>query len=91
MNDIMENRIMEEKIELAKKAIGRGDLSLKDIAETLRLPLETVRDLSPGLRAMRELSESAERNGISDMTLEEINAEINASRAERAARRKGTP
>lgn len=83
MNDIMENRIMEEKIELAKKAIGRGDLSLKDIAETLRLPLETVRDLSPGLRAMSEISESAERNGISDMTLEEINAEINASRAAR--------
>ena len=44
---------------------------------------------SPGLRAMRKLSESAERNGISDMTLEDINVEINASRAERA--RKGTP
>ncbi len=31
----------------------------------------------------QEISEVAEKNGVSDMTLEEINAEINASRAER--------
>lgn len=36
-----------------------------------------------GYRAMVEISESAEKNGISDMSLEEINAEIEASRAER--------
>lgn len=38
-----------------------------------------------GYRAMVEISESAEKNGISDMSLEEINAEIEASRAERIA------
>lgn len=32
--------------------------------------------------AMRELSRMAEENGIADMSLEEINAEINASRNE---------
>ncbi len=34
------------------------------------------------LRAMQEISASAERHGLSDMTLEEINAEINIARKE---------
>ena len=38
-----------------------------------------------GYRAMVELNESAEKNGISDMSLDEINAEIEASRRERKA------
>ena len=37
-----------------------------------------------GYRAMVEISEGAEKNGLSDMTLDEINAEIDASRKERA-------
>ncbi len=36
-----------------------------------------------GYRAMLEMSESAEKNGLSDMTLEEINAEIDAARNKR--------
>ena len=36
-----------------------------------------------GYRAMVEMSESAEKNGLSDMTLDEINAEIEASREEK--------
>lgn len=46
MSEIMKNRINEEKIELAKRAIARGDLSLEDIAITLDLPLELVRALN---------------------------------------------
>ncbi len=38
-----------------------------------------------GFRAMQEISEMAEKNGVSEMTLDEINAEIEASRAERQA------
>lgn len=38
-----------------------------------------------GYRAMMEIGEAAEKSGLSDMSLEEINAEIEASRAERAA------
>lgn len=38
-----------------------------------------------GYRAMIEIGEAAEKNGLSDMTLDEINAEIEASREERAA------
>ncbi|MBR1438187.1 MAG: type II toxin-antitoxin system RelB/DinJ family antitoxin [Synergistaceae bacterium] len=37
-----------------------------------------------GYRAMVEISEGAEKNGLSDMTLDEINTEIDASRKERA-------
>lgn len=35
---------------------------------------------NPGIRAMKAASRIAEENGISDMTLEEINAEISAAR-----------
>lgn len=38
-----------------------------------------------GYRAMMEIGEGAEKNGLSDMSLDEINAEIEASRAERRA------
>lgn len=38
-----------------------------------------------GIEAMKELSHMAEEHGIADMTLDEINAEIEASRIERCA------
>ncbi len=37
-----------------------------------------------GYRVMQKISESARQNGLSEMTLEEINAEIEASRKERS-------
>ena len=36
-----------------------------------------------GYRAMREISENAAKNGLADMSLDEINSEIDAYRAER--------
>ncbi len=36
-----------------------------------------------GYRAMVEIAETAEKNGLSEMSLEEINAEIEASRRKR--------
>ena len=36
-----------------------------------------------GYRAMVEIGETSEKNGLSDISLEEINAEIEASRRER--------
>lgn len=36
-----------------------------------------------GYRAMVEIGESSEKNGLSDMSLDEINAEIESSRRER--------
>lgn len=38
------------------------------------------------LRAMKNMSDAAEKAGVSDMSLDEINAEIAAARAERHAR-----
>ena len=46
MCEIMENRINEEKIELAKKAIALGELTLAQIAKTLQLPLAFVEELA---------------------------------------------
>ena len=46
-----------------------------------RIPYNAER----GYRAMVEMSEDAKKNGVSDMTLDEINAEIEASRRERMA------
>ena len=45
----------------------------------MTLPKEEYRALS-AVRAMRELQDSAEQNGIVDMTLDEINAEISEAR-----------
>lgn len=38
-----------------------------------------------GYRAMMEIAEMSEKNSVSEMTLDEINAEIEASRKERSA------
>ena len=40
-----------------------------------------------GLKAIERMQEESERNGNCDMTLDEINAEISAARAERRAKR----
>ena len=53
--------------------------------------IKTEKDFYKAYRALeiiRELREEAERNGLSNMTLEEINAEIYAARREREQREK---
>ncbi len=40
---------------------------------------------NPAIEAMKEASRIAKENGISDMTLDEINAEINAARQDMEA------
>ncbi len=49
----------------------------------MTLPQEPYR-AERGYRAMQEISQTAEKNGVADMSLDEINAEIEADRAERA-------
>lgn len=51
----------------------------KGIPFTMKLGNERYR-AEAAVKAMREMSKTAEENGIADMTLEEINAEINAVR-----------
>ena len=52
---------------------------------SMTLPRQDYR-AERAVRAMQSLSEEAQRNGTADMTLDEINAEIAAARADRAAR-----
>jgi len=42
-----------------------------------------------GYQAMVDIAKESERNGLSDMSLEEINDEINASRLERRKKKGG--
>ena len=60
-----------------KRAVMENGIPFK-----MTLP-KTPYSAERGYRAMVEMSESAEKNGLSDMTLDEINAEIDASRKER--------
>ncbi len=46
MCEIMENRINEEKIELAKEAIKKNSLTLPQIADVLKLPLAFVEEIA---------------------------------------------
>lgn len=43
-------------------------------------------EMSDGMKSFMKLREEAQRNGTAGMSLKEINAEINAARAERHAR-----
>ena len=48
---------------------------------SMTLPKEDYK-AERALRAMQEISEVSERNGLADMSLDEINAEIDATRKE---------
>ena len=53
----------------------------RGIPFTMKLDTERYK-AEAAIRAMREISKTAETNGIADMTLDEINAEISATRNE---------
>ena len=62
----------------------RIDACLSEGGIPFEVRLSTPVYKSPeGMRAFMALRQEAEDNGLSDMTLDEINAEINAARAER--------
>ena len=53
---------------------------------SMTLPKQEAYRADRAIRAMQSLSEAAQQNGTADMSLDEINAEIAASRADRASR-----
>ena len=53
---------------------------------SMTLP-KTPYNADRGYRAMLEISDASEKNGVSDMSLDEINAEIGMSRRERQGSR----
>lgn len=58
----------------------------KGFPSRLKIPTEREEVIDDAIIAIRELRAESEQNGNSDMTLDEINAEINAARAERHRR-----
>ena len=58
----------------------------KGFPSRLKIPTEKEEKIGDAIIAIRELRAESEQNGNSDMTLDEINAEINAARAERHKR-----
>ena len=52
----------------------------------MKVPSEKERKIEDAIIAIREMRAESERNGNCDMTLDEINAEIDAARAERHKR-----
>ena len=52
---------------------------------SMTLPKQEYR-ADRAIRAVKSLSEAAQQNGTADMSLDEINAEIAASRADRASK-----
>ena len=59
-------------------------VTANSVSFTMTLP-QTPYKAEKGRKALLEMNEIAERNGLSDMSLDEINAEIAAARRERAA------
>ncbi|MBR0253483.1 MAG: type II toxin-antitoxin system RelB/DinJ family antitoxin [Synergistaceae bacterium] len=51
-------------------------------------PMQLKGELNSGMLAMREMGAIAAKNGIADMSLDEINAEIEAVRRKRALEQK---
>ncbi|MGN0255992.1 MAG: type II toxin-antitoxin system RelB/DinJ family antitoxin [Chordicoccus sp.] len=60
-----------------KKCVAEGGIPF-----SLKVPKNKEYKSSDGMAALRELQREAELNGLSDMSLDEINAEISAARAE---------
>lgn len=52
----------------------------------MKVPSEKEQKIEDAIIAIREMRAESERNGNCDMTLDEINAEIDAARAERHKR-----
>lgn len=57
----------------------------KGIPFAMKLP---VNEKDPGIVLLHKLGEQAKKNGVSEMTLEEINAEIYATRKEQKPNKK---
>lgn len=60
----------------------KRSVMVKGIPFSMTLPKQEYK-AERAVRAMQEISAAAKANGVADMTLEQINAEINASRNER--------
>ena len=64
----------------------KRSVAVNGVPFSMTLPTHEEYRADRAIRAMQSLSEAAQQNGTADMSLDEINAEIAASRADRASR-----
>ena len=64
----------------------KRSVAVNGVPFSMTLPTQEAYRADWAIRAMQSLSEAAQQNGTADMSLDEINAEIAASRADRASR-----
>ena len=64
----------------------KRSVAVNGVPFSMTLPKQEAYRADRAIRAMQNLSEAAQQNGTADMSLDEINAEIAASRADRASR-----
>ena len=69
-----------EKLGLSLQAYLRMCISRLIQAKGIPFSMHIEEDTNPGIAAMKRASQIAQENGISDMSLDEINAEIAAAR-----------
>ena len=69
----------------AMRMFLKRSVSVNGIPFSMVLPTEPY-DIQAAKSALNEIHEAALQSGVSDMTLEEINAEIDSYRKERKAR-----
>ena len=82
----MATSVMQVRVDddLRAKAAAVYDV-VNGVPFSMTLPKQEYR-AERAIRAVQSLSEAAQQNGTADMSLDEINAEIAASRADRASR-----
>ena len=69
-----------EKLGLSLPAYLRMCISRLNQENGIPFSMKLESKVNPGIRAMQEASKIAEQYGIADMTLDEINAEIDQAR-----------
>ena len=92
-NALIQFRMSEEEKQQAALILDRIGLNtsvylrmcmLRLIQENgIPFSMKISKEAKEGLLALREMGEAAKKNGISEMTLDEINAEIAAARKEK--------
>ena len=82
---VMQVRVDDDLRAKAAAVYEELGIDLPTAPFSMTLPKQEYR-AERAIRAMQSLSEAAQQNGTADMSLDEINVEIAASRADRASK-----
>ena len=59
MEDLINDVVMDNRIETAKRVIALGDSSLSDISKVLDLPMSTVEELAASMKKKKKKKDPA--------------------------------